>query len=365
MNGLTPRLQSNQRAGNWWDDLTNTFDQIVGKTTGGVKTANGGMPLSLGGHDTANFGPSLITRSWTPPQAQSKPATGAQANSFFGLNRQTQPQESQQPTFMDLLASLQNELGGSSLQESTSNPFVSYDPARQEAQSSASAASAALQGIYGQLNRELGNAGNAITDRYASAGEAINTNRDQATAATQDAYAATQAQQAGILNQLGIQNEVARAIQDGRDLSGRGADAVANIQQGSAANADFNTATGAAEGAYNGRLQQAGSAAGARAQTDVQSNLQSVLAEIAMAEQQANAQQQSSSSSATGGMAMGDLTQLAQWMWENQQEQDRNVQDDALDLQNTPSAKLAARLQLLQRPEVQALDPDILKYIFG
>jgi hypothetical protein len=163
-----------------------------------------------------------------------------------------------------------------------------------------------------------------------------------------------------MLNTLGIQNEAARAVEEGRDLAGRGAGAVANLNSGSLANQNYMASTGAGEGRFNGRLQQAGQAAGARAQTGVQSNLASKLAEIAMAEQQANAQAASQSSSSSGGMEMNDLVGLAQWMIENEQGQQRNAMQDGMKMNSSPQEKIAILQQLMQNPDLQG-NTDMLK----
>jgi hypothetical protein len=247
---------------------------------------------------------------------------------------------------------------------------ISYDPARNEAKSASAAAAQALAGIYQQLNSEFAETGAATDKRYADAQAQIGQNRDQAVQSTQGAYAASQGQQQQMLNTLGIQNEAARAVEEGRDLAGRGAGAVAGLNSGALANQNYLASSGVGENRFNGRLQEAGQAAGARAQSGVQSSLASKLAEIAMAENQANQQGRAAHDSAaaqaaaagqSGAMGMNDIVGLAQWMIENQQSQERNVVTDAQNsLKGSGGANNLAALQQIikQNP---GIDPDLLK----
>jgi len=291
-----------------------------------------------------------------------------------GAGRVGAPQQAGPPGFMDILSELSaafgDQGGGGGGVDIGSYTPVNYDPARDEAKASAAAAAQALQGIYTQLNSEFAQTGADTDKRYADAQAQIGQNRDQAVQSTQDAYAASQGQQQSMLNTLGIQNEAARAIEEGRDLAGRGAGAVAGLNSGAAANQNFLASSGAGENRFNGRLQQAGQAAGARAQGGVQSNLASKLAEIAMAEEQANAQgraswqsaaAQAASQQASGGMDMESIANIALKLMENQQSQDRNLTTDAIAMNkgNSAANNLAILQQLIKQNP--GIDPEQLK----
>jgi hypothetical protein len=244
---------------------------------------------------------------------------------------------------------------------------VNFDPQRQALQGNASAASQALQGIYSQLNRDLAESGKGIDARFDAATADVGQHRNEAAALTQSAATQASGQQADLMNQLGIQNEVARAVQDGRDLQGRGAAAVGNIAQTGQANQDFLSTVGASEGQFNGRLQQAGSAAGSRAQGTLQQQLANQLAQVAAAEQQAQMQadQQAQAANAEaqkaaqgGLMNPNDIASMAQWIVENQQgRQDAQSAND-LKLGNSAYGKYSQFSQIAASPEFQALSKE-------
>jgi hypothetical protein len=177
-----------------------------------------------------------------------------------------------------------------------------------------------------------------------------------------------------MLNTLGIQNEAARAVEEGRDLAGRGAGAVAGLNSGALANQNYLASSGAGENRFNGRLQEAGQAAGARAQSGVQSSLASKLAEIAMSENQQNAaarqaadaanaqaRQSAQEAAAQGGMSSADMANFAFKLMENQQQQERNVVTDAQNsLKGSSGANNLALMQQLIK-QYPNMDQDLLK----
>lgn len=271
--------------------------------------------------------------------------------------------------YMTLFSQLLGQLGPNpnATWDKISAQDVNFDPQRQALQGNASAASQALQGIYSQLNRDLAESGKGIDARFDAATADVGQHRNEAAALTQSAATQASGQQADLMNQLGIQNEVARAVQDGRDLQGRGAAAVGNIAQTGQANQDFLSTVGASEGQFNGRLQQAGSAAGSRAQGTLQQQLANQLAQVAAAEQQAQMQadQQAQAANAEaqkaaqgGLMNPNDIASMAQWIVENQQgRQDAQSAND-LKLGNSAYGKYSQFSQIAASPEFQALSKE-------
>lgn len=221
------------------------------------------------------------------------------------------------PSLMDIMSQLGETFPGSP-GGIVENPFVSYDPMRDRARSNADASRAALSSIYSQMQNEIGNAGEAIENRYADAGKDIAADRDETAANVKDAYASSANQQADIARTLGIENAVAQAIDEGRDVSSRGADVQSRVAERGQGNLDYNTAVGASEGTYNDRLGQAASFQGANQQSQLQNKLLDRLAEIDMAEQQAN--QNRFSSYEGSGPGVTDLFQMAKYIDESNRE---------------------------------------------
>jgi len=211
---------------------------------------------------------------------------GREARSSFGKG----PAQGAEgpPSLMDLMAQLGGMFGGSE-GGIVENPFVSYDPLRNSARSNAEASRVALQSVYKQMQDEVGSAGKAIDQRYTSAGEGIKSDRDNTMSAVKDAYASSANQQADIARTLGIESAVAQAIDEGRDVSSRGADVQGRVAERAQGDLGYTSAVGASEGTYNNRLGQAASQQGAYQQTRLQQELRDRLSEIDMAEQQANA----------------------------------------------------------------------------
>lgn len=239
---------------------------------------------------------------------------GGLANGLKGLARPAQTEQQGAPSLMDIMSQLGSAFPGSE-GGIVENPFISYDPLRNSARSNADASRAALSSVYSQMQNEIGDAGKAIDSRYSAAGEGIAQDRDETMAAVDGAYASSANQQADIARTLGIESAVAQAIDEGRDVSSRGADVQGRVAERAQGNLGYNTTVGTSEGTYNGRLGQAASQQGAYQQSRLQNDLLDRLSEIDMAEQQANANRFSAFEGS--GPDTMDLFSMAQYIDES------------------------------------------------
>lgn len=285
--------------GNFLTDTSRNLGNFYG-TVRGFDTPQGG-----------GFGDSRVGSN--PSDFVRKVERGGIRNAF-PARTETASEGQGQPSLMDIMAQLGSAFPGSP-GGIVENPFISYDPLRNSARSNADASRAALSSVYSQMQNEIGDAGKAIDSRYSAAGEGIAKDRDDTMAAVEGAYASSANQQADIARTLGIESAVAQAIDEGRDVSSRGADVQGRVAERAQGNLGYNTTVGTSEGTYNGRLGQAASQQGAYQQSRLQNDLLDRLSEIDMAEQQANSNRFSSVQGS--GPDTMDLFSMAQYIDES------------------------------------------------
>lgn len=228
---------------------------------------------------------------------------------------------------------------------------VDYDPYRQSARTNAAEADANVGAIYRALATSIGNDAPGIGQQYDTAKQTQQAASDQASQAIQQGYQSGRDMLSQQAAALGIQEAVGNQIEAGQtgagDMSQRLADSAAQNQT---AQTQLNTNRQSALD-YNTAVKQAAQQEGAAQRAQRQAELRSVLAQIDVAEQDANR--------STQGRQGESALSLAQWLWG--QDTDEARYQDSLQ----QSAIEAAMSQGAGTPGVNAESVALLQELLG
>lgn len=362
------RRQSQERARPGWDAMVN-YKPGSGTTYGGDPGFSGVTRELLNGFQSLQnaLGWGSTVRENGGRQA---PYGGGMGDALFGagdklrstgtrqVSQATTPKQGgslanagsslpQGMNFEDALSRVAGLLGGmggggeAQQAEVTLYDKVNYDPQRQQTRGNYDGSRASIGSIYDQLARENTAANQRVEQGYDTSRKEVQQATNAASDQIEGVYQAAANDQNAMLKQLGIQDAVAQTIEEGRDLQGQGASAVAATQQAGQRDLAYNTQTGNAADEYGETMQRAGETGRSTQLAGLEQLLQSRLAEIDQEESSANQQidmantdilNQASLAASQGsqGTDPTDIFSMAMQLLENDQSQQSSAMDQLL-----------------------------------
>lgn len=310
-----------------WSNFLGDLFNPNSKTARNTKNVISGIPLvgtpaawQLGQWGYGNLGNkgSSQAESLTHPGIVSAPSRNAGITGSTGfslldkLNREhgyqyfpAQPQQPQQPqntplpTLEEALARAKGLLGASGW-----NPgyidvnSISWDPLRKDARGRANEYDAKVASMYNALQNSVRtDDAKAIQQNFEQNRDAVKASTDDTVAQLQQAAAAANDANRDNLAALGLGDAAARIIEQGQDANTRASQNVADALARGQASQDAVSRKQQASGDYNTQMAGAYGLQGAETRDNIQSQLSSLLANYAMAEQQARAQAQQQNAS--------------------------------------------------------------------